>query len=84
MLGGQAGLAVHCKLEDGAIVGGQAGVLPGKVVRGGQTVWGTPCRPLERFTEQFAALSRLPKLTERMAALEKCLGKGDSQGELSE
>jgi UDP-3-O-[3-hydroxymyristoyl] glucosamine N-acyltransferase len=83
VLAGQVGLAEHCKLEDGAILGGQAGVLPGKVVRGGQPVWGTPSRPLNRFKEDFAALSRLPKLMERVAALEKRLSSS-SREEVSE
>jgi UDP-3-O-[3-hydroxymyristoyl] glucosamine N-acyltransferase len=84
MLGGQAGLGEHCMLEDGAIVGGQAGVLPGKVVRSGQVVWGTPCRPLGSFREQFAALSRLPKLVERVAALERLVSGAPRPGGVSE
>jgi UDP-3-O-[3-hydroxymyristoyl] glucosamine N-acyltransferase len=83
MLGGQAGLGEHCTLEDGAIVGGQAGVLPGKVVHRGQVVWGTPCRPLESFREQFAALSRLSKLVKRVAALEKLACEGQGREDVS-
>lgn len=71
MLGGQAGLGERCELEDGSIAGGQAGILPGKVIRRGQTVWGTPARPLERFREQFGWLSKLPELGERVRKLEK-------------
>jgi UDP-3-O-[3-hydroxymyristoyl] glucosamine N-acyltransferase len=71
MLGGQAGLGERCELEDGSIAGGQAGILPGKVIRRGQTVWGTPARPLERFREQFGWISRLPELGERVRKLEK-------------
>ncbi|MGB8591806.1 MAG: UDP-3-O-(3-hydroxymyristoyl)glucosamine N-acyltransferase [Candidatus Acidiferrales bacterium] len=66
MLGGQAGLGDHCALEDDAIVGGQAGILPGKTIRAGQTVWGTPARPLAKFKEQFAWISRLPEIGKRL------------------
>ncbi len=71
MVGGQAGMGEHCTIEDGAIIGGQGGILPGKIVRGGQIVWGTPVRPLEKFKEQFAWLSRLPELAERVRNLER-------------
>ncbi len=71
ILGGQAGLGDHCNLEDGVIVGGQGGVLPGKTIRRGQTVWGTPARPLERYKKQHAALARLPELVERVEKLEQ-------------
>jgi len=70
LAGGQAGIGDHCTLEDGAIVGGQAGILPGKIIRSGQTVWGTPARPLEKFRRQFAWLARLPELAERVRRLE--------------
>jgi UDP-3-O-[3-hydroxymyristoyl] glucosamine N-acyltransferase len=47
VVGGQAGFGERCKLEDNSVVGGQSGVLPGKTIRTGETVWGTPARPLE-------------------------------------
>jgi UDP-3-O-[3-hydroxymyristoyl] glucosamine N-acyltransferase len=71
VVGGQVGIADHCKLEDGSIVGAQAGVPTGKTIRRGQTVWGTPARPIERFKEQYGWISRLPELAERLAKLEK-------------
>ena len=71
ILGGQVGLGDHCTLEDGAIVGAQGGVLPGKTVRRGQTVWGTPARPLDRYKKQYAALARVPELIERVEKLEQ-------------
>jgi UDP-3-O-[3-hydroxymyristoyl] glucosamine N-acyltransferase len=66
VIGGQVGVADHCRLEDGCVVGAQAGIPTGKVIRRGQTVWGTPARPLERFKEQYAWLSRLPELAQRI------------------
>ena len=70
IIGGQVGIADHCKLEDGAIAGAQAGIPTGKIIRSGQTVWGTPARPLEKFKEQYAWFARLPELAERIRKLE--------------
>jgi UDP-3-O-[3-hydroxymyristoyl] glucosamine N-acyltransferase len=68
--GGQVGVADHCKIEDGAVIGAQAGIPTGKIVRGGQIVWGTPARPLEKFKVQFAWVGRLPELAARVRKLE--------------
>jgi len=70
VVGGQAGFGEQCYLEDGAVIGGQSGVLGGKTIRAGQTVWGTPARPLEKFKEQFAWQGRLPELAARIKELE--------------
>jgi UDP-3-O-[3-hydroxymyristoyl] glucosamine N-acyltransferase len=70
VVGGQAGFGERCELEDGAVIGGQSGVLGGKIVRSGQTVWGTPARPLERFKEEYAWYGRLPDLAARIKQLE--------------
>jgi UDP-3-O-[3-hydroxymyristoyl] glucosamine N-acyltransferase len=70
VVGGQAGFGEQCYLEDGAVIGGQSGVLGGKTIRSGQTVWGTPARPLEKFKEQFAWQARLPELAARIKQLE--------------
>jgi UDP-3-O-[3-hydroxymyristoyl] glucosamine N-acyltransferase len=71
IVGGQVGIADHCKLEDGAIIGAQAGIPTGKTIRSGQTVWGTPARPLEKFKEQYAWFARLPELAKRVRKLEE-------------
>jgi UDP-3-O-[3-hydroxymyristoyl] glucosamine N-acyltransferase len=70
IVGGQVGIADHCRIEDGAIVGAQAGIPSGKTIRGWQTVWGTPARPLAKFKEQYAWFARLPELAERVRRLE--------------
>lgn len=70
VIGGQAGFGERCELEDGAVIGGQSGVLGGKTIRGGQTVWGTPARSLEKFKEQYAFFGRLPELAARIKKLE--------------
>ena len=69
--GGQVGIADHCTLEDGAIAGAQAGIPTGKTIRSGQTVWGTPARPLDKFKEAYAWFARLPELGERVKKLEE-------------
>jgi UDP-3-O-[3-hydroxymyristoyl] glucosamine N-acyltransferase len=71
IVGGQVGVADHCTLEDGAIIGAQAGIPTGKTIRSGQTVWGTPARPLEKFKEQYAWFARLPQLAARLRRLEE-------------
>jgi UDP-3-O-[3-hydroxymyristoyl] glucosamine N-acyltransferase len=70
VVGGQAGFGEKCHLEDAAVIGGQSGVLGGKIVRRGQTVWGTPARPLDKFKELFAWQSRIPELAARIQQLE--------------
>lgn len=69
-VGGQAGIGDHCRIEDDANVGGQAGVVVGKTIRRGQIVWGTPARPLDKFKQQYARLSQLPELAQRVKNLE--------------
>jgi UDP-3-O-[3-hydroxymyristoyl] glucosamine N-acyltransferase len=71
VIGGQVGIADHCRLEAGCVAGAQAGIPSGKVIRRGQTVWGTPARPIERFKEQYGWFARLPELAERIRELEK-------------
>jgi UDP-3-O-[3-hydroxymyristoyl] glucosamine N-acyltransferase len=70
VVGGQVGIADHCTLEDGSIAGAQAGIPTGKIIRKGQTVWGTPARPLDQFKEAYFWFARLPELAERIKRLE--------------
>jgi UDP-3-O-[3-hydroxymyristoyl] glucosamine N-acyltransferase len=62
LIGGQVGMGDHCRVEDGAILSSGAGVPSGKTIRRGEVYWGTPARPLSKFKEQYAWLSRLPAL----------------------
>ena len=71
VVGGQVGIADHCVLEDGSVAGAQAGIPSGKAIRRGQTVWGTPARPLEKFKKQYAWFARLPELAQRVRRLER-------------
>ena len=69
--GGQVGIADHCTLENQSIAGAQAGIPTGKTIRSGQTVWGTPARPLDKFKEAYVWFARLPELGERIKKLEE-------------
>lgn len=77
IVGGQVGMGDHVTLEDGARVASGAGILTGKVIRAGRTMWGTPARPLEKFKEQYAWISRLPEMGERLKRLEERSGKSE-------
>ena len=70
VMGGQVGIGDHVRIEARAVLGGGAGILPGKIVREGQTVWGRPGRPLAEFKKMYAHLSHLPRLAERVKRLE--------------
>lgn len=71
IVGGQVGIADHCDIRDRAILGAQAGIPTGKTIHTGQTVWGTPARPLRKFKEQYAWFARLPELADRVRRLEQ-------------
>jgi UDP-3-O-[3-hydroxymyristoyl] glucosamine N-acyltransferase len=64
VIAGQVGIGDHARIEKGAVLGGQCGILPHKIVRAGQTVWGTPARPLKEYLEQQALTARLSKKTD--------------------
>ncbi len=74
ILGGQVGIGEHARLDANTIIGGQGGVLNGKHVRGGEVLWGTPVRPLKKFLEEQAHLSRLPRWMEEIK--QKLFGSG--------
>jgi UDP-3-O-[3-hydroxymyristoyl] glucosamine N-acyltransferase len=69
VMGGQVGIGDHVRVEERAVLGGQAGILPGKIIRKGSTVWGTPARPLAEFKKQYAHLSNLPGLEQKVREL---------------
>jgi len=71
IIGGQVGIADSCHIRDGATLGAQAGIPTGKTIPAGETVWGTPARPLAKFKQQYAWFARLPELGERVKKLEQ-------------
>jgi len=74
--GGQVGIADHCTLEDRSIAGAQAGIPTGKTIRSGQTVWGTPARPLDKFKEAYVWFARLPEIGARIKKIEDGIAGG--------
>ncbi len=68
VIGGQVGMGDHARVMAGAIIGSQAGVLPGKIVRPG-VWWGTPVQPLEDYKRQNAHLKGLSRLKDQVRAL---------------
>jgi UDP-3-O-[3-hydroxymyristoyl] glucosamine N-acyltransferase len=70
IIGGQVGFGDHARVLSGAIIGSQAGVLPGKIVRPG-VWWGTPIQPLEEYKRLNALWGRLPRMREEIEELKR-------------
>lgn len=70
VIGGQVGFGDHARVLSGAVIGSQAGVLPGKIVRPG-VWWGTPVQPLDEYKRQNAHLKGIARLKDEVKALRK-------------
>jgi UDP-3-O-[3-hydroxymyristoyl] glucosamine N-acyltransferase len=70
VIGGQVGFGDHARVQSGAIIGSQAGVLPGKIVRPG-VWWGTPVQPLDEYKRQNAHVKGLGRLKEDVYELKR-------------
>ena len=68
ILAGQVGLAGHLTVGDDAVVGAQAGVP--KDLPGGQMYLGAPAVPRLEFGKSLAHVASIPKLKEKLKALE--------------
>jgi len=68
VIGGQVGFGDHARVLSGAIIGSQAGILPGKIVRPG-VWWGTPVQPLDEYKRQNAHLKGIARLKDEVKAL---------------
>ncbi|MBA2503292.1 MAG: UDP-3-O-(3-hydroxymyristoyl)glucosamine N-acyltransferase [Pyrinomonadaceae bacterium] len=71
VIGGQVGMGDHARVERGAIVGSKAGILPGKIVRAGQVMWGVPVRPLDEYKRLNAHFGRLPQMHKELQELRR-------------
>jgi UDP-3-O-[3-hydroxymyristoyl] glucosamine N-acyltransferase len=71
VIGGQVGFGDHARVQKGAIIGSKAGILPGKIVRGGEVYWGVPVRPLREYKRLNALFGRLPEMKAEIDALKK-------------
>lgn len=69
VIGGQVGFGDHVRVQKGAVIGSKAGVLPGKIVRGGEVYWGVPIRPLREYKRLNALFGRLPEIKEDVDTL---------------
>lgn len=70
VIGGQVGMGDHARVLSGAIIGSQAGVLPGKIVREG-VWWGTPVQPLAEYKRQNAHVKGLERLKAEVKELKR-------------
>jgi UDP-3-O-[3-hydroxymyristoyl] glucosamine N-acyltransferase len=75
VIGGQVGIGDKARIESRAVLGSGCGVLTSKIVRSGETVWGTPARPLKQHLEQLANLSRLPDLRREITDIKSRLAE---------
>jgi len=62
VMGGQVGVGDKARIESGAVLGAQTGVPTAKFVAAGESMWGTPARPLRRYLKQLAEFARIGKL----------------------
>ena len=74
VIGGQVGFGDHAHVKSGAVIGSQAGVLPGKIVRPG-IWWGTPVQPLDDYKRQNAHLKGLGRLKAEVKKIKRHLGE---------
>jgi UDP-3-O-[3-hydroxymyristoyl] glucosamine N-acyltransferase len=75
VIGGQVGFGDHARVEKGAVIGSKAGILPGKILRGGEVYWGVPVRPLREYKRLNALFGRLPDMKAQIDALKESLGR---------
>jgi UDP-3-O-[3-hydroxymyristoyl] glucosamine N-acyltransferase len=71
VIGGQVGIGDKARIESKAVLGSGSGVLTSKIIRSGQTVWGTPARPLKEYLQLLANLSKVTELRADVADLKK-------------
>jgi len=71
ILGGQVGVGDYVTLQDGVMVGPQSGIPSRKEIRSGETVLGSPARPIQKTKRQLAALGQLPDLLTEVSRLRK-------------
>ncbi len=79
VIGGQVGIGDKARIESRATLGSGCGVLTSKIVRRGETVWGTPARPLRQHLEQLANLARLTEMRRELSGLKRRLAELERQ-----
>lgn len=79
VLAGRTGLADNIQIGDDAVVAAAAGVggnVPPRTV-----VMGTPAIPREKYHQQYLALGRLPRLLDKIEALQNRINKLEADAE---
>jgi UDP-3-O-[3-hydroxymyristoyl] glucosamine N-acyltransferase len=71
VIGGQVGFGDHARVEPGVVIGSKAGILPGKIVRGGGVYWGVPVRPLGEYKRLNALFGKLPEMKAELESLKR-------------
>ena len=71
VMGGQVGIGEKAHIGAKAVVGGQCGILPFRRVPPGETLWGTPSRPVREHLKKLAMVDRLPKIMAEVKELRK-------------
>ena len=79
ILAGQSGIVGHITIGDGIIVTAQSGISKSLPAEEGAMYMGTPAVPAKDYREQMALLRRLPKLQDRVKALESLLLQKEGQ-----
>jgi len=69
VMGGQAGIGEKAHIGAKAVIGGQCGILPFRKVQPGETLWGTPSRPLREHLRKLAMVNRLPNIMAELKEL---------------
>jgi UDP-3-O-[3-hydroxymyristoyl] glucosamine N-acyltransferase len=79
VIAGQVGVVDHVHIGDRCVIGGQAAVT--KDVAAGQEMLGSPATPARDQKKLLMSLIALPKLRERLRAVERRLGLRDGSNE---
>ena len=61
------------------MLGSGCGVLSSKIVRSGQTVWGTPARPLKQHLEQLANMAHVSEMRKELVDIKRRLAELERQ-----
>ena len=79
MIGGQVGTKGHMRIGDNVVIAGQSGVWGDRLEPGVYS--GNPARPHKDELKSQATLARLPRLMQRLRALEQAVFGRKSSGE---
>ena len=79
ILAGQAGVSGHLKIGSGVIIGPGAGVA--KDIPDGVHVLGSPAMPVNKMKRMHASIMLLPKMKDRMAAIDARIRKLEEIGQ---